>query len=324
MFGASGPAAPAQRNARARHLAIRVFEGRDELPTMAEFDVRDVEYLRHGSQRLLARLHMPRGRPGPFPLLVECHGGGWCANDRFAEKLRHEALASHGVASLALDFRSGDDAPYPASLQDINYAVRWAKRHAAEFNSRPEFVGLSGMSSGGHLAMLAAMRPRDPRYAAIELPPGPPGCDAEVRFVVLSWPVINPLSRYRYAKRLDASENPPSWTASIIARHEAYWQTEANMTEGNPVLALERGEAVSLPDAIYFQAREDALHNYKDPASPFDGHEPYRFVADYQAAGGRITLEHVDLPPHTEHSPDMSGLGDAFATMAAFARRHAS
>ena len=37
-------------------------------------DVEDVEYLRHGGKPLLARLFTPRGQ-GPFPLLVELHGG---------------------------------------------------------------------------------------------------------------------------------------------------------------------------------------------------------------------------------------------------------
>ena len=290
---------------------------------LTRYDVEDREYLRHGDTPLLARIRLPRG-PGPFPLLVECHGGGWCANDRFAEHLRHDALASHGVASMALDFRSGDDAPYPAALQDINYAVRWAKLHASALNTRPELIGLSGMSSGGHLAMLAAMRPRDPRYAAIALPGNAPALDAEVRFVVLSWPVINPLSRFRHAKRLGASDDPPSWCKEIVARHEAFWRTEANMADGNPVLALERGETVSRPAVLYVQARDDALHNYRDPDSPFDGNEPYRFVADYREAGGDIMLRHVELPPHTEHSPDMSGLGDAFADMAAFVHSRAS
>ena len=81
-------------------------------------------------------------------------------------------MASHGVVSVALDFRSGNEDPYPASVQDINYAVRWVKLNAARLKTRPEMVGLSGQSSGGHLAMLVAMRPRDPRYAAIALPAG--------------------------------------------------------------------------------------------------------------------------------------------------------
>ena len=91
------------------------------------FDVEDVEYLRHGDKPLLARIYRPKGE-GPFPALVECHGGAWCMSDRMTEKLRHEAMARNGIVSIALDFRSGEEAPYPASVQDINYAVRWASR----------------------------------------------------------------------------------------------------------------------------------------------------------------------------------------------------
>src|SRR5205085_7858706 len=127
------------------------------------FDIKDVEYLRHGGNPLLARVFKPKGE-GPFPALVECHGGAWCQSDRLTERLRHEAMASHGIVSIALDFRSGNEAPYPASVQDINYAVRWAKANAHSLKTRPDLVGISGQSSGGHLAMLLAMRPRDGRY----------------------------------------------------------------------------------------------------------------------------------------------------------------
>jgi acetyl esterase/lipase len=46
----------------------------------------------------------PRGE-GPFPALVECHGGAWCLSDRTTERLRHEAMAKNGIVSIALDFR---------------------------------------------------------------------------------------------------------------------------------------------------------------------------------------------------------------------------
>ena len=81
-------------------------------------------------------------------------------------------MAAYGIVSIALDFRSGNEDPYPASVQDINYAVRWAKLNAGALKTRPDLVGLSGQSSGGHLAMLVAMRAHDPRYAAIPLPAG--------------------------------------------------------------------------------------------------------------------------------------------------------
>src|SRR5205809_8073293 len=98
-----------------------------EARTTHEFDVDDVEYLRHGDKLLLVRVFKPRGE-GPFPALVECHGGAWCLQDRHTEKLRHQAMAAHGIVSIALDVRSRNEAPYPAAVQAINDAVRCAKR----------------------------------------------------------------------------------------------------------------------------------------------------------------------------------------------------
>ena len=291
--------------------------------TTQEFAVEDVEYLRHGNKPLLARVFRPRGK-GPFPALVECHGGAWCLSGRMTERLRHEAMASHGIVSIALDFRSGNEEPYPASVQDINYAVRWAKSCARELKTRPDLIGLSGQSSGGHLAMLVAMRPHDPRYAAIPLPPNAGTHDASVRCVVMSWPVINPYSRYRLAKRELASANPPEWPKSIIARQDAYWQNEANMAEGNPLLALERGEKVQLPPTVWYQGRGDALHDYKDVESSFAGNEPQRFVELYRKAGGEIALEYIEMERHAGHSPDLSKAGDLFERMAKFVKAQAA
>ena len=88
--------------------------------------------------------------------------------------------------------------------------------------------------------MLAAMRPNDPRYAAIQLPSSAPAVDATVRAVAMLWPVISPLSRYRHALKARDSANPPAWVGSIPQRHETYWKNEAAMAEGNPILILER------------------------------------------------------------------------------------
>ena len=134
-----------------------------------EIDVRDVEYLRHGDHPLLARMFVPRG-DGPFPMIVELHGGAWSRGDRTNDTIMNEPLARSGVVVAALDFRQPPEASYPGSLQDISYGVRWLKSHAAEFRGRADQVGLMGASSGSHQAMLLAMKPRDPKYAALPLP----------------------------------------------------------------------------------------------------------------------------------------------------------
>jgi hypothetical protein len=94
------------------------------------------------------------------------------------------------------------------------------------------------------------------------------------------------------------------------------------MAEGNPLLALERGEKVLLPPAIWFQARGDTVHDYKDPESDFDGNEPQRFCANYRKAGGSIALEYLGMERAAGSSPDLSKTGDMFDRMVAFIERH--
>ena len=124
--------------------------------------VEDVEYLRHGSSALLARIFKPRA-PGPFPMIVDLHGGAWCRGDRLSDTAINEALARSGVVVAALDFRMPPVAAYPASLADIHYGIRWLKARAASLGGRADRVGLLGVSSGGHQGMLLAMRPDEPR-----------------------------------------------------------------------------------------------------------------------------------------------------------------
>ena len=245
-----------------------------------EFTVDDVEYLSHDGGPLLLRLFKPKGA-GPFPLMIDLHGGAWCGQDRTSDAMFNEALAKSGVVVAALDFRMPPVAGYPASLADINYATRWLKARARELKARPDRVGMIGISSGGHQAMLAAMRPRDRHYAAIPLA-GHTGLDATVAAVVMVWPVIDPLRRFHYAKRLQAAGGKyPEQIDRVIPLHIKFWGTEEAMEEGNPVGILERGEAVEMPPVLYVQGADDIVH----PKADLE-----RFVASYRKRGGEVDL----------------------------------
>ena len=255
-----------------------------------EFTTEDIEYLRHGDLGLKLRLYKPRGT-GPFPAVVDLHGGAWGKGSLEECKARDEALAKSGLLVAALDFRDGKHG-YPTALVDINYAIRWLKARASQINTRADLVGISGASSGGHLAMLAAMRPVDPRYAALALPKGAARVDASVRCVAMSWPVINPLSRYRNAVRGRATGE--TWVGDIPERQGSFWKNDQNMTDGNPMLMLERGEKVPLLPALWVQGRPDQVHDYRDPESPVPLNEPERFAANYRKAGGALELLYID------------------------------
>jgi acetyl esterase len=247
----------------------------------------NVCYLRHGERQIMARVFKPEGE-GPFPAYIDLHGGAWNNGDLNDRTGLGEYMAQRGYVMATLNFRHGPDG-YPTTLQDIHYGIRWVKAHAKDLKADPYKVAIGGASSGGHLAMLVAMRPNDPRYAAIPL-----SGDASVQGVIMQWPVINPLSRYRHAIRSSAQPNPPQFSIGMKEKHDTYWHTEAEMADGNPMLILERGEKVVMPPALWLQGRPDEVHDYHDPDSNFAGNEPERFVSNYRKAGGDIEIAYFD------------------------------
>ena len=277
-----------------------------------EIDVEDVEYLRHGAKPLLARLFKPRGT-GPFPLVVEVHGGAWCRGTRLNNKVIHETLARSGVVVAAVDFRMPPDAGYPGSIADVNYAVRWFKSRAVDFRSRPERVGLLGTSSGGHIAMLVAMKPRDPRYAALSLSGTLAVVDSSVRCVVIGWPVIDPLGRYHHALKLKA-DGQPELADHVAGDHLKYWGTEEAMAEGSTTLLLERGDKLETPPVLYLQGAQDTNH----PRASLD-----RFVAAYRNAGGKVELRLYDGEKQLfiPQRPDSPASVDALEKIVEFVHR---
>jgi acetyl esterase len=265
----------------------------------SEVRFEDIEY-RPG---LLARLYHPAGTP-PFPSIVEVHGGAWVSSDRLNNAGLALDLARDGIMTLSLDFRMPPEAAYPASLQDINYAIRWFKQRAADFGARAERIGLYGTSSGGHQAMLTAMRPNDPRYAALPLPGGP---DATVAFVISGWGILCPWARYQLAQQRG--------DAKMLANHHAFWRDEAEMREGSPLRILERGEPAVLPPAFIFQGDIDVW-------SPAEIAQ--RLETAYRAAGGTVELAVFEGEGHTfmRDRPEAPNSVEAQRMLTAFIRRH--
>ena len=281
-------------------MAITLAEARHDVA------IEDVEYQRRDGQPLLARLYRPSGE-GPFPAALQIHGGAWVNKDRTDNDYIAKALAQQGVLVAAIDFRMPPEAPYPASLADINLATRWLKSRARDYGARPDRVGMFGTSSGGHQALLAAMRPEDPRYRALPLDAAPE-VDARLAFVISGWGVLDPVLRYRLAKEAGSAE--------LVASHDAFWGSDAAMSDGSPPAILARGETVHLPPALLFQGDADEWVPVATARSLADA---------WRRAGGVAELV---LYPGGKHGfitgkPDAPYAAPAIAAMRDFIRRHA-
>ena len=232
----------------------------------------DVEFRRDPVRTLMARIYQPQGN-GPFPALLDLHGGAWNNQDRTANAPMDENLAASGLLVVAIDLRRAPEAPYPASVQDANYGVRWLKAKAREWNGDPAILGALGSSSGGHEIELCAMRPRDPRYNAHPLPEAP-NVDATLAYVVARSPVSDPFARYQQAERRQ-------W-AEMIQNSKIYFNPWETIYEGNPQLILERRESVTLPPLYILQGELD--NNVLPEVQE-------KFAATYRSAGGECELE---------------------------------
>ena len=233
-----------------------------------EVAVSEVEFRKNSAGRMLmARVYQPKGA-GPFPTILDLHGGAWNAKNRTAEEPMDRALAARGLLVVAIDMTLAPEAPYPACVQDANYGVRWLKTKAATWNGDPSRVGVYGSSSGGHVAELLAMRPRDPRYNAIPLAGGA-NVDAAIAYAAMRSPISNPLLRFENAQKLGRD--------AMVKNHTTFFKPWDTIHESNPQEILDRHEKVSLPPLLVMQG---ALDDNVLPAFQ------EKFVASYRAAGG--------------------------------------
>jgi acetyl esterase len=244
-----------------------------------EVKVEDIEYRSDGERSWLALMYQPQGA-GPFPAVIEIHGGAWNNGDRKNNPALAEGLAASGVVVASIDFRMGGQDPYPSSLVDINYATRWLKVHAADFKADPATVGGLGVSSGGHLIMLSAMRPHDPRYSALPLA-GAAGVDATLAYAISLWGVLDPYGRYLMAQERGNKE--------LMANHERYFLTADAMQESNLIKILQQGEKVALPPTLLIQGTADK----GVPQGMVEN-----VASLYRAAGGDVELALFKDMPH--------------------------
>lgn len=108
--------------------------------------------------------------------IIHVSGSGWTAplaynapelKSNSQSKLYSEALAKAGYTVFSVNHRAVPRFRYPAPVEDVQRAVRFIRHNAIRYNIRPDRIGASGGSSGGHLvSMLGTLdgkgNPEDP------------------------------------------------------------------------------------------------------------------------------------------------------------------
>ncbi|WP_315760694.1 alpha/beta hydrolase [Sphingomonas sp. Y38-1Y] len=137
----------------------------------------ELEAADHDADGVPVRLYRPAGAAGQLPLLVFLHGGGWILGDLDTHDACCRWLSERaGCAVLAVGYRLAPEHRFPAGLDDVGTAWRWASARAAALGCDPARVAIGGESAGANLAAALTLRLREageaqPRFQLLVHPP---------------------------------------------------------------------------------------------------------------------------------------------------------
>ncbi len=241
---------------------------------------RDVVYCSPGGTPLTLDLYRPGGL-NPRPLAIYVHGGGWHGGDKAvgADVIDFPELVGRGYVVGSINYRHAPTHRFPAQLEDVRCAIRFLRRHAAQFGIDAARMGAWGASAGGHLVALAALTASRADRASAPMADEESGSLAAV--VVYYGPADL------------AAGDLPDRTREIIAR--VFGTSPADLARGSPVahvhgaappFLLIHGDAdISVPlsqsQALYDRLRSvgapaelvivrNAAHVFESTTTPID------------------------------------------------------
>lgn len=102
-------------------------------------------------------IHLPNQDKPSYKAIIVIYGSAWFGNNmkQFAFNALGKPLLESGFAVIAINHRSSTDAVYPAQINDVKAAIRFVRANANKYKIDTSFIGITGFSSGGHLASLA-------------------------------------------------------------------------------------------------------------------------------------------------------------------------
>lgn len=103
-------------------------------------------------------IYLPEEGEGPFPVLFHIHGGGFAIGDKRDDHMdTYLKFLKKGIAVGSIEYRLSGEAIFPAAVLDCREAIRFARKHAGEYQLDPSHIGVIGGSAGGNLSAILGM-----------------------------------------------------------------------------------------------------------------------------------------------------------------------
>lgn len=118
---------------------------------------RDIPYGEFELQKL--DIYLPEQGDGPFPIIINVHGGGFATCDKHDFHLYPTLFAlQQGFAVVAVNYRLSPAVRYPEHYFDLKRAILWVAQNGSQKNLDVNNIFLWGTSAGGNLVLQAGCK----------------------------------------------------------------------------------------------------------------------------------------------------------------------
>ncbi|MFU8817225.1 MAG: alpha/beta hydrolase [Pseudomonadales bacterium] len=212
------------------------------------------------------RIYTPVGE-GPFPVLVNLHGGGWVIGDLdTADAACRDICRTTPCIVVSVDYRLAPEHPFPAAVDDSLAATQWVAEHMAEIGGNGR-LAIGGESAGGNLATVVCQLARDHG--------GP-----DIHFQLLLYPVTD-----CDMERVSYQENGQGYLLEVETMRWfwAHYCPDPADRQKPTASPLRAGQLAGLPPALVVTAEFDPLRD-----------EGEAYAAAIRAAGGEAEAIRFD------------------------------
>jgi acetyl esterase/lipase len=246
---------------------------------------KDIAFGKGGDIDLRLDIYRPPAGTEKRMATIHIHGGGFTGGSKNTLTERVPPYASRGYVALAVQYRLTGQAKWPAQIEDVKAAIRWARANAKSLGVDPEKIAVVGHSAGGQLALFAAGTPNRPEF---EGKGGTPGVGTQVAVCCAYYPGIE------VRPRADGTANNLMPAGSDEAAHRA----------ASPLTYV----AAGFPPTVIF-------HGTADTTIPLESSE--RLFKQLREAKVPAELHAIEGVPHVfdsnkEFAEAAAGLADFF------------
>ena len=120
---------------------------------------KDVNYASDDQECHNLDIYLPKEQKNIYQAVIVIYGSAWFSNNAktMASASIGTPLLQAGFAVVSINHRSSIQAIWPAQIQDVKAAIRYVRANAASYDIDPSSIGITGFSSGGHLATFAGV-----------------------------------------------------------------------------------------------------------------------------------------------------------------------